>query len=501
MTRRRMEIGDIVVVDARGVKALGIVEEISGDVEKTGGMGDSSQGKLAYRVRILCGYHRADGMPVPADVDIWINDDPWDVRIDGEDGYALPEHFQGEDVARLLAKVGVERKSMTPDEEGAWNKWKRRKAIIKCFIAVACVVAIVLGAGVLVKHHRQQVAEQQRQEQLDNLIDSTDSYALGLFRKCGDRQTISTGLGAQYATVAMRTDGIDSATLGCLLESMDEQDTGVNELALWRALLGASLGNIVTNSKQLESLPWRTVMDVEVRCGMNFDGGIMCDVRSGDGSFGERDANGDDSSDDSASNGSTSTDASTSAANGSGETSTQSGAGEFDPDNVRGRWCRKGGVTCVVITPQTEGQAMPLALDTTQMGNANPLPDGQTSTLMVPNYQSQQDPATLRQQFHMVTEYTYRIDCSTQTDASSCDGETVHKPAYDQSTGAPASAGIIMVQKPLEVVRVGPDNTLPVAGLDASNPPAQVAYLIIKPYGEAQPNSVSDDTVFYSRMT
>ncbi|MEF2737094.1 MAG: hypothetical protein U0N15_07735, partial [Bifidobacterium choerinum] len=371
----------------------------------------------------------------------------------------------------------------------------------KWIIAVVCVVAVVLGAGVLVKRHRQQVAEQQRQERLDNLIDSTDSYALGLLRQCGDLQTISTGLGAQYATVAPRTDGLDSATLGCMLESMGEQDTGANELSLWRALIGASVGNLVTNPKQLESLPWQTVMDIEIRCGKGFDSVVMCDVRSGDESFGEGDTNGGASSDDSASNGSASTDASTSSTNSSEEAGAQSGEGEFDPDNVRGRWCRKDGVTCVVITPQTEGQAMPLVMDTSQMGDANPLPDGQTSTLMVPNYQSQQDPATLRQQFHMVTEYTYRIDCSTQTDASSCDGETVHKPAYDQSTGAPASAGIIMVQKPLEVVRVGPDNTLPVDGIDASNPPAQVAYLIIKPYGEAQPNSVSDDMVFYSRMT
>lgn len=244
MGRRKMETGDIVVVDARGVRALGIVEEISGDAEKTGGLGNASQGKWAYRVRILCGSRHADGSPVPADTDIWINDDPWDVRVDGEDGYALPEHFQGEDVARLLAKAGVARKSMTSDEEGAWNKRKRRTAIIKWIIAVVCVVAVVLGAGVMVKRHRQQVAEQQRQEQLDNLIDSTDSYALGLLRQCGDLQTISTGLGAQYATVAPRTDGLDSATLGCMLESMGEQDTAANELSLWRALIGASVGNL-----------------------------------------------------------------------------------------------------------------------------------------------------------------------------------------------------------------------------------------------------------------
>lgn len=58
-----------------------------------------------------------------------------------------------------------------------------------------------------------------------------------------------------------------------------------------------------------------------------------------------------------------------------------------------------------------------------------------------------------------------------------------------------------MVREPLELVRVGPDNTLPVDGLDESNPPAQVAYLIIKPYGKTQPGSISNDTVFYSRLT
>lgn len=34
MGRRKMETGDVVVVDARGVRAFGIVEEISGDAEK-----------------------------------------------------------------------------------------------------------------------------------------------------------------------------------------------------------------------------------------------------------------------------------------------------------------------------------------------------------------------------------------------------------------------------------------------------------------------------------
>ncbi|MCQ5164266.1 hypothetical protein NE588_15500, partial [Faecalibacterium prausnitzii] len=36
----------------------------------------------------------------------------------------------------------------------------------------------------------------------------------------------------------------------------------------------------------------------------------------------------------------------------SGATAGNSG---FDPDNIRGTWCRSDGVTCVKITPQTEG--------------------------------------------------------------------------------------------------------------------------------------------------
>lgn len=499
MTRRNMEVGDIVVVDTSDVNALGIVTEISGDGEKTGGVGDASKGRWAYGVRVLRGVHRADGTSMPTGAQIWVNDDPWRVHVDGEDGYALPESYQGESVARLLAKAGVERRSMTPDEERALSRRRRRGAVMRWIVAVVCVVAIVMGAGVLVKHHRKQAAERQRQEQLDGLVGDTDSYALKLLRRCGGLQTISTGLGVQYATVAPSADGLDSATLGCMLESMGEEDTGANEVTLWRALIDASIGNLVTNPGQLGSLPWRSVMGIEARCGIDFDGRIMCDVRSADGSFGENNSSDDASPDGQASNGPMPADASTTTSDNSGEVG--SWTDEYDPDNVRGRWCRKDGVTCVVITPQVEGQRWPLMLDATQMGDANPLPDGQTSTLMAPNYQGVQEPETLRQQLHMVTEYTYRIDCSTRVDDAPCDGETVHKPEYDQSTGAPGSAGIIMVQEPLEVVRVGPDNTLSVDGLDTSNPPEHVAYLIIKPYGEAQPNSVSDDTVFYSRLT
>lgn len=39
MACRNMEVGDIVVVDTSDVNALGIVTEISGDGEKTGGVG------------------------------------------------------------------------------------------------------------------------------------------------------------------------------------------------------------------------------------------------------------------------------------------------------------------------------------------------------------------------------------------------------------------------------------------------------------------------------
>ncbi|MGO4921918.1 hypothetical protein [Bifidobacterium choerinum] len=499
MACRNMEVGDIVVVDTSDVNALGIVTEISGDGEKTGGVGDASKGRWAYGIRVLRGVRRADGTSMPTGAQIWVDDDPWRVHVDGEDGYALPESYQGESVARLLAKAGVERRGMTPDEERALSRRRRRGAVIRWIVAVVCVVAIVMGAGVLAKHHRKQAAERQRQERLDGLVGDADSYALKLLRRCGGLQTISTGLGVQYATVAPSADGLDSATLGCMLESMGEEDTGANEVTLWRALIDASIGNLVTNPGQLVSLPWQSVMGIEVRCGIDFDGRIMCDVRSADGSFGENGSSDGASPDGQASNEPMPADASTTTSDNSGEVS--SWTDEFDPDNVRGRWCLKDGVTCVVITPQVEGQRWPLALDTAQMGDANPLPDGQTSTLMAPNYQDVQEPETLRQQLRMVTEYTYRIDCSTQPDDTPCDGQTVRKPTYDQTTGAPGSAGIVMVREPLELVRVGPDNTLPVDGLDESNPPAQVAYLIIKPYGKTQPGSISNDTVFYSRLT
>lgn len=50
MTRRRMETGGIVLIDARGVNALGIVEEISGDAEKpvAWGMPPKASGRIGY---------------------------------------------------------------------------------------------------------------------------------------------------------------------------------------------------------------------------------------------------------------------------------------------------------------------------------------------------------------------------------------------------------------------------------------------------------------------
>ena len=120
MACRNMEVGDIVVVDTSDVNALGIVTEISGDGEKTGGVGDASKGRWAYGIRVLRGVRRADGTSMPTGAQIWVDDDPWRVHVDGEDGYALPESYQGESVARLLAKAGVERRSMTPMRNGPW---------------------------------------------------------------------------------------------------------------------------------------------------------------------------------------------------------------------------------------------------------------------------------------------------------------------------------------------------------------------------------------------
>ena len=43
MSRRNMEVGDIVVVDDERINALGVVTEISGEPGKTGGAGNESK--------------------------------------------------------------------------------------------------------------------------------------------------------------------------------------------------------------------------------------------------------------------------------------------------------------------------------------------------------------------------------------------------------------------------------------------------------------------------
>lgn len=183
----------------------------------------------------------------------------------------------------------------------------------------------------------------------------------------------------------------------------------------------------------------------------------------------------------------------TDSADDSGATAGNSG---FDPDNIRGTWCRSDGVTCVKITPQTEGKTSPLVLDTSRMGDLDPLPNGQTTTLMGYYYQSIPDPSDVEQQLRLITQYSYRIDCSFSDNP--CDGETIH--VADMAVGGTPGVGVKFVQKPLLVTRVGPSNALPVDGLDESNPPEHVAYLIIEPYGVRANNSVSDDTVFYSHI-
>ena len=499
MSRRNMEVGDIVVVDDERINALGVVTEISGEPVKTGGAGNESKGKWAYRIRFLCGINRADGALLPYGDETWLNDDPWRSHVDGEDGFSLPESFLGRNVADLLARSGVQRKALSSEQMAAVNRKRQRKRIVTIVIAVVCVVAIVVGVTTLVKYRQQQEAMQQQREQMQDLIDSTDPYALKLLRNCGDLPTISTGYGVEYATITMPTDAdkVDWNALGCMVKSMGEEDTGANRYALWTGIYSCVMDSsisgtgILVTETELESLPWKTVMDIESRCGIDMNGNVLCNVRSGNASFGE-----DDSNDVPSVGGSTpnepspnSSDTSTGAA---GEA-----AGEFDPDNVRGRWCRKDGTTCVVITPQTEGKSTPLVLDTSQMGDENPLSGGQTSTLMGYNYQSQPSASDAEQQLRMITQYSYRIDCSMYGEP--CDGTTLH--VADMAIGGAPGTGIKFEQKPLLVTRVGPTNAMPIDGLDESNPPEHVAYLIIQPYGETPANSVSDDTVFYPRMT
>ena len=187
-------------------------------------------------------------------------------------------------------------------------------------------------------------------------------------------------------------------------------------------------------------------------------------------------------------------DASESSSN--GEAANQLGS-EFDPDSIRGTWCRSDGVTCVKITPQTEGKAAPLVLDTSKMGDLNPLPNGQTTTLMGYYYQSIPNPSEVAQQLRLITQYSYRIDCGIYSH-NPCDGETIH--VADMTVGGAPGAGIRFVQEPLVVTRVSPTNELPVEGLDESDPPAHAAYLINEPYGVRAANSVSNSTVFYSHI-
>lgn len=498
MARRHMEVGDVVVVDNERIHALGVVEKISGDSDLTGGLGNAATGNWAYRIRVVLGRKRADGSSLPSGDEVWLEDDPWQVHIDGEDGFTLPESFLGENVVDVLGCSGVTRKAPSDEQVATAHARRRRKRVASIVIAIICVIAVVSGAMASVRHHRQQVAMQRQQEaaqrqreRMQDLIDSTDSYVVELIRNCGDLPTIDAAYGTEYATVTLPVDPVDWNTLGCMVTSMGEEDTGANRYVLWTGLIG-SVSTMLATRADLKSASWRTVMDVEARCAMGMDGGFFCDVRSGDESYGEDDSNDTPSEDGSASSEPSSSPADTTTGG------AQQAAGEFNPDNVRGRWCRKDGTTCVIITPQTEGKATPLVLDTSQMGEENPLPSGQTTTLMGYNYQSQPSASDTEQQLRMITQYSYRIDCSMYGDEP-CDGTTLHM--ADMAVGGTPGTGVKFEQMPLAVTRMGPTNELPVQGLDEANPPEHVAYLIIQPYGQTPDNSVSDDTVFYSRLT
>ena len=179
----------------------------------------------------------------------------------------------------------------------------------------------------------------------------------------------------------------------------------------------------------------------------------------------------------------------------SGATAGNSG---FDPDNIRGTWCRSDGVTCVKITPQTEGNTSPLVLYTSRMGDLNPLPNGQTTIPL--GYVHQDNPNTSSGAQQLITQYTYRIDCEVWAqyyNNVACDGEAVH--TVDMSLPDVPRSGIKFVQRPLSVTRVISTSDSPIEGLDDSNPPTRAVYLVVEPYGGRAADSVSDDTVFYWR--
>ena len=142
MTRRAMRLSDIIVVDSAGLDALGLVVDVSTDPALTKGV--ACDGVPAYRVRVLQGRRREAGAVLPVHGDLWIRDNPWDVHIDGEDGYALPHVFQGVDVDRMLSAYAVSRR---PPEQAAM---RRSMASIStsprvwAIVAVIAVVAVVL---------------------------------------------------------------------------------------------------------------------------------------------------------------------------------------------------------------------------------------------------------------------------------------------------------------------------------------------------------------------
>lgn len=75
MTRRTMQIGDIVVVNNAELDILGLVVDASSNPALTGNI--AQNGAPAFRIHALHGSRRESGATIPVHDDIWIRDDPW----------------------------------------------------------------------------------------------------------------------------------------------------------------------------------------------------------------------------------------------------------------------------------------------------------------------------------------------------------------------------------------------------------------------------------------
>lgn len=141
MTRRTMQIGDIVVVNNAELDTLGLVVDASSNPALTGNV--AQNGAPAFRIHALHGSRRESGATIPVHDDIWIRDDPWQVRIDGVEGFTLPEFFRGNHVSTMLANAGVQRRPIEMDASKTAEAQQRQRNIVIIIVCVALIAAAI----------------------------------------------------------------------------------------------------------------------------------------------------------------------------------------------------------------------------------------------------------------------------------------------------------------------------------------------------------------------